>query len=121
MTEVEFSRMLSELSESASALNKESDSINGIIERFQEKLVALNVGIEVSVKLEKDLGTLSWWKMGDTWQVTMLWGTVHIPLLEQPREVRIAALKKFPDLVQQLKWKADEALSAIKQAKDYVK
>ena len=47
MTEVEFSRLLSDLAKTAENLNRESDSINELIERFQETLRKLNIGLEV--------------------------------------------------------------------------
>jgi hypothetical protein len=47
MTEVEFSRLLSELADSAKALNAESDSINEIIKRFEDALRRSNLGLEV--------------------------------------------------------------------------
>ena len=50
MTEVEFSHLLSQLGETAEVLNKESDSINGIIEKLKTHLRKVNVGIEVSVE-----------------------------------------------------------------------
>jgi len=50
MTEVEVTRLLSELAETAETLNRESDSINDVIERFEDKVRALNVGIEVWVQ-----------------------------------------------------------------------
>ncbi len=49
MTEAEFSTLLSHLSTTAQQLNRESDSINEIIGRFQDTLRKLNVGIEVWV------------------------------------------------------------------------
>jgi hypothetical protein len=47
MTEVEVSRLFSELAKSTEILHKKSDSINAIIERFQEKLLELKPGLEV--------------------------------------------------------------------------
>jgi hypothetical protein len=51
MTEVEFSRLLSELTQTAAALNKASDGINTIIERCEQKLKELNVGLECWVTI----------------------------------------------------------------------
>lgn len=47
MTEVEFSRLLSDLSETAKKLNKESDSLNGTITGCEAMLAKLNIGLEV--------------------------------------------------------------------------
>jgi hypothetical protein len=47
MTEVEFSRLLSDLSQTAKTLNQESDSINELIGRFEDMLEKTNLGLEV--------------------------------------------------------------------------
>src|SRR5438046_9017059 len=55
MTDVEFSRLLSDLGDTAKKLNKASDSINDLIKRFQETLRSMNVGLEVwPVMLDSD-------------------------------------------------------------------
>jgi hypothetical protein len=45
MTDVEVSRLLSNLKERASKLNAESDSINKILESVEGSLVAMNIGL----------------------------------------------------------------------------
>ena len=47
MTQVEFSRLLSELTETAKSLNAASDSINTLIKRFEDTLRSINLGLEV--------------------------------------------------------------------------
>jgi hypothetical protein len=47
MTEVEFTHLVSELTQSAKTLNQESDSINALISKFEETLTAINLGLEV--------------------------------------------------------------------------
>src|SRR5262245_15402563 len=47
MTEVEFSRLIADLTETAKTLNRESDSINELIGRFEEKIQEANLGLEV--------------------------------------------------------------------------
>ncbi len=47
MTEVEFARLLSQLTETAATLNRKSDSINKLIEQFQATLQKMNIGFEV--------------------------------------------------------------------------
>jgi len=47
MTEVEITTLLSTLTETAKTLNKKSDSVNKLIDRFQETLREANVGVEV--------------------------------------------------------------------------
>lgn len=55
MTEVEFSRLLSELTDAAAKLNTESNSINDLISKFENTLSDINLGIEVwtSASLEE--------------------------------------------------------------------
>ncbi len=68
MTEVELSRLFSDLSETAATLNRESDTINSIIEHFEDALRKLNIGLEVwldSDVLTADRHTLSS-PVGDT-------------------------------------------------------
>jgi Asp-tRNA(Asn)/Glu-tRNA(Gln) amidotransferase C subunit len=47
MTEVEFSRLLAELTSTAKVLNDKSDSINGVIKMFEQKLREISLGLEV--------------------------------------------------------------------------
>jgi hypothetical protein len=47
MTEVEFSRLLAELSTTAKKLNQESDSLNDLITGCEQMLADLNIGLEV--------------------------------------------------------------------------
>ena len=47
MTEVEFSRLLSDLSDAAQKLNRESDSLNETITACEAMLLELNPGLEV--------------------------------------------------------------------------
>ncbi len=47
MTEVEFSRLLAELSDTAKTLNLESDSINDVIASLEHTLREINLGLDV--------------------------------------------------------------------------
>src|SRR5258708_29820433 len=47
MKDVEFSRLLSDLDETAKKLNQASGSVNDIIKRFQEMLRSMNLGLSV--------------------------------------------------------------------------
>jgi hypothetical protein len=47
MTDVELTRLLTDLETTAEALNRESDTVNTLIEQFEAKLRALNVGLDV--------------------------------------------------------------------------
>ena len=111
MTEVELSRLLSELSTTAATLNRESDSINAIIEGLEERLRALNVGLEVWVDddpLESEAtegegrngeryetgtidGELGFTKLGGVWRLAVRTATYkyddpdHAPGYQNPR------------------------------------
>jgi hypothetical protein len=124
MTEVDFSRLLSELSQVATALNRESDSINSIIDQFQTKLRAINVGIEVWVDLHGFHQTrLGWTKGAKDWELQVEqpnnFGPAPLPM--ESRDIRIAALKAFPELLRQLKVLAEAAVRTIQDAKKFVK
>jgi len=125
MTEVEFSPLLSELTETAAALNRESDSINSLIERFQQMLRELNVGIPVWVDLYDQPDTRLGWIKGSTdeWMLVIKDDRPVFakPLLEMSRDMRISALHAFPGLVAQLNTAAEAALRTIKEAKEFVK
>ena len=156
MTDVEFSRLMSELTDTAKALNQESDSINDLIARFEEKLRTANLGIELWLTdalesdpwAEKDetgeiiargtqdvqLGfarfrgnkwhlvtrNASYRRDGDSWEPTDRIDTRRT-LLEESRDVRIAALAKFPSLARELKQAGAAAVQTIREAKKYVK
>jgi hypothetical protein len=42
-----MSRLVSDLSQTAETLNRESDTINDLIKRFEERLCQLDIGLEV--------------------------------------------------------------------------
>lgn len=155
MTEVEISRLLQELSEVAETLNQESDSINDLIERFEDKLRNLNVGLEVwlahALKSEpwvyteersmtETIGTndlqLGFVKFAGKWQLatrTVTWRrgpgdrrelteveTASTRLLDAPRDIRIAALRRFPELLREFIGAAKDAVRAIQDGKKLV-
>lgn len=47
MTEVEFSRLLSDLTSNAKLLNEKSNSINDVVKALEEKLRQINLGLTV--------------------------------------------------------------------------
>jgi hypothetical protein len=67
MTEVEFSRLVSELTQSAKTLNQESDSINTLISKFEETLTAINLGLEVWLT-SPELRSRRWTEQNDEGQ-----------------------------------------------------
>jgi hypothetical protein len=160
MTEVEFSRLLSELAATAKVLNQKSDSLNDLIKALDEKLRQINLGLEVWVSADaiateptlKEDRDGEWYQNGekrrelgfvkvdDTWclavrEATYEYGTDNwggrltefkaerdiVRLLECSREFRIAALKRFPELVDLMHTQAKEAIEVIEAAQKYVK
>lgn len=101
MTEVEISRLLAELAQTAQTLNRESDSINALIERFEETLRKLNVGLEVWVT-DPSLRREHWTEENDEGEVVER-GTREDELgfAKYPDEwrlvIRTAAYREHPD------------------------
>ena len=165
MTEVELSTLLAELSASAKKLNRESDSLNDLIERLEATLQKINVGIEVwldDAPLESETSEdeapndhelelyekeieerqLGFTKLNSGWRLAVRtvtdkylhdrFGNIEtnsrqlrtadeVELASCSRDLRINALKRFPQLVAKLKQEADTALEAIERAKKFTK
>jgi hypothetical protein len=154
MVEAELSYLLSDLSQAAEILNRESDAVNELIRRFEERLRLLNLGLEVwcseplatePTDLANDEevsepGTidteLGWAKNYREWELSLRerayrrssesrsgWEPVRTdhqyPLREASRQLRIAALKHFPELLQGLTHEAQQAVKAIEDAKRF--
>lgn len=58
MSDIDFASQFAALSQAAARLNAESDSINQLTEQFQDKLRALNVGLEAWVVLQAEPGSV---------------------------------------------------------------
>jgi len=164
MTEVELSTLLAELSASAKKLNRESDSLNDLIERLEATLQKINVGIEVWLDraplesetiedeapnddelYEKEIEErqLGFTKLNSGWRLAVRTATYkyehdgfghivnnsltlrqlahEVELASCSRDLRINALKRFPQLVAEMKQEADTALKAIERAKKFAK
>jgi len=166
MTEVELSTLLAELSASAKKLNRESDSLNDLIERLEATLQKINVGIEVwldDAPLESETSEdeapndhelelyekeieerqLGFTKLNSGWRLAVRTATYkyehdgfghivnnsltlrqlahEVELASCSRDLRINALKRFPQLVAKMKQEADTALEAIERAKKFAK
>src|SRR5262249_38392457 len=74
MTEVEFSRLLSELSSTANALNTSSDSINELLSRVEKQIAETNVGLDVEVYLNGGEGDHLQWKKVSKDSAPLEWG-----------------------------------------------
>lgn len=57
MTEFDFTTQFAALSDAAARLNAESDAINQLIDQLQEKLRALNVGLDAWVLVQSEPGS----------------------------------------------------------------
>jgi len=129
MTDAEFSRQLSELSAMATELNRESNSTNELLSRFEEQISTLNVGIEASQNM--GVGVVAWLKLTRTstkpgaspYAKEEYWGLAidGRPALEASRDLRIAALENLPYLITTLTTESRNRLDVIKRAKKLVK
>jgi hypothetical protein len=130
MTETEFSRQMSELSALAAELNRETDSINNLLAKFEEQIRALGVGLETGVLLTNgpnDTSELQWIRIAipgesSPWRL-YIWKSKGgmKPALECTRDERIQALEALPRLVEKLKQEAKSRLDVIQQAKKFVR
>ncbi len=131
MTEVEFSRQLSELSKVAKVLNSESDSINDLLSRFEEKIREMNVGLEVGVFLDENERNFLQWKRlnrtvnqgpGKPLVRESYWGLAvnGNPVLGLSREERITALEYLPHLVAALTNEAKARVGVIQKARTFL-
>jgi hypothetical protein len=123
MTDVEFSRLLSQLQTTAKTLNEESDTINTTLARYEESIRKTNVGLECCVSLVDgyDDGDHLWWTRVSSAELG--WGlAIHrsLPIQEASREDRIAALDALPRLVAKLTVSAQSYIDSIRKAKDLV-
>jgi len=57
MSDFDFTSQFAALSDVAARLNAQSDTVNQLIEQFQDKLRALNVGLEAWVLLQTEPGS----------------------------------------------------------------
>ena len=149
MMEFELTHQLSELSKSALVLNQETDSINELIERFEDTLRGMNLGVQVWVSTpfhceaagdyewRTYLGWLKRWAKS-TRQRKYDWRVVvqtrgfskdsnketqpdsPKALVEASLNIRIAALTALPELVAALKSAADGRTREIQEAKGLV-
>jgi hypothetical protein len=156
MVEADITRLLSDLSQTAETLNRESDTINDLIKRFEARLRQLNIGLEVwcrgALDTEPtDVSTdeetyeegsvdteLGWAKGVKDWELCLRERVYHKlsddfggqwqalrtehqrPLREASRQLRIAALRRFPQLLEGLKQEAEQAIKAIEDAKRFI-
>jgi hypothetical protein len=121
--------ILAELAPLAQALNAETNDLNGLIQTFNEKLRALNFGVEVWCKGSDGvdfgyarLGDPSEWQLAarfaDTDFVSGKKETRYAPLLKKNRNERIEGLELLPEILRALKKDAEQKVSAIKKAKE---
>ena len=132
MTEAEFSRQLSELSDVASRLNAESDSINDLLTQAEAQIRALNVGIDVEERVNG--GHLCWtssyvyedkqqkrvWRLERRTKDDDTGEYLFRHILECTRDERIEALSTLPAIVQALTSAAKSRLKTIEEARKLV-
>src|SRR5579864_414032 len=105
MTEV--NDKLTEFEKLARSLNKESDSINSLLESVEQRLIAANAGIECWVHAMGN-GEIGFAKSGSEWHLMIRPTDQNDPefdgvlLVNTPRSTRIAALEGLAHLVDRL-------------------
>jgi hypothetical protein len=142
MTDVEFSALLTTLTNTAETLNAESADINTLIDQMEEKLQALNLGFEVWVNrcplterlseeenYDRDIGNgplvtrgtqdtqLGYTKIGDAWRLAIRTATWQYVDPEQPdgeaKEIVHGNPTPLNDAPRHLRIKALEAFPAL--------
>ena len=129
MGESEFTRQLSELAQVAANLNRETNGINDLLERAEERIRGLHVGIVAFVPLRNHYGQELGWSYRNVvvegkerrqWQLMLLDSSEQEEkeLAAASRDVRIAALETLPSLVEKLKGEALQRLDVIRKGKE---
>jgi hypothetical protein len=117
---------LAELAALAQALNSESDDLNSTIQTINEKLRALNFGVEVWCKGSD--GDYGFARVDDQWQLATQWDSEDFhgkkvkmvaPLIKQTRNERIEGLELAPEILRKLKSDAESKIAAIRKAKEF--
>ena len=144
MTDVELSKLLSDLELTAKKLNDASGRVNSILLSCEQKIRTSNLGIEIWLPNAVDLSDdsefefepspcvsaqLGFAKIENVWCLAARIssnpgsaGNVNkpIPLLQAPRKVRMGALELLPNLVRALSERAAIRLAAIETAEKLV-
>jgi hypothetical protein len=146
MTDVELSKLLTDLEKTAKKLNDASGRVNNIILSCENKIRNSNLGIEVWLEDDIDLSdetefedpaaprcksaTLGFAKVENLWCLaTRLQATAVtvfgqnpklVPLLQAPRKVRMGAIELLPKLVLEISKRAAAKLAAIEKAEKLV-
>lgn len=144
MTDVDLSKLLTDLENTARKLNEASNRVNSIILACENKIRAANLGIEIWLEDPLDLSDnqdedptnscrsakLGFTKVQNNWclatkiepglpaALSTPIGTIVAPiaLLQAPRKVRMGAVQLLPFLVEALKMRAKAKLDAIERA-----
>lgn len=127
---------IAELASLSQTLNKKSDTLNATIDSINEKLAKLNFGLVVWLENQpivhegtryvlgyekhqdlNQIGGISTYG-AERWQLAVSddRSAYSRPLLRAPREVRIQALDRVPDLLSLMKERAEELIGSIERA-----
>jgi hypothetical protein len=145
--------LLAELTKNAAEFNQATDSINSLIERFEDTLRNLHLGIETwncgpplysgtceVAHGEGEMGAghiitrLGYTKRAGGWGLALrrviyrideenhmeLLQESEFPLSDASRELRIAALEQFPQLLRDLNDKVKDVIKKIQAAREFV-
>jgi hypothetical protein len=115
---------VAELVPLATTLNSESNDLNSTIQTINEKIRALNFGIEVWCKGSD--GDYGFARVEDVWQLAARWDgedpkgdKVEAPLLKRTRDERIEGLSLAEEILKKLKGDAEKKIAAIRRAKQF--
>jgi hypothetical protein len=147
-------RLLAELTKNAAEFNQATDTINSLIERFEDTLRNLQLGIETWITYppldsgedtveygEGETGEgsidsqLGFTKRAGEWGLAVRnvvyrrderddWEFLRVeseyPLRDASRQLRIAALGQFPQLLRDLNDKVKDVIKKIRAAREFV-
>jgi hypothetical protein len=108
-----------------------TDAVNGALERVEQALTSLNLGVTAAVELEPCRSSMDGWeqylcfrKDGSTWRLLLESGPMggdaddysESPLLNASKEVRLKAIERLPALVDKLVEVAEKHVSQLRAA-----
>lgn len=97
-------------------LNKATDRLNDAIRGAEHVIAELKLGVVVAVDLEANGWTLEFAKWDKNWRLLFVVGEEEQLLTSAPREARLLAVTKLPDLVLALKGALTAELTRVRAA-----
>jgi len=98
-------------------LNESTDQLNLALERAEEALVDLNLGVRAFILLnDKDGAELGFGKHKNRWRLLYRYTDHEEPLVTAGRELRVSAALKLQDLLIALHVEARNQMEVVQQA-----